>query len=347
MTVLKVPEPSPAVFVITLWWWLGSSFLYTITTRGALQVFPFPAIVATLQLGVGLLYCVPVWILGFRRPPQVTSEQIKTIVHGGAWQAIAHLTITIASGWAQPTTVQTLHAAEPLFCVLLTWLIAGENIHRLTVPLLLALMMGIKLALGATSIHEPLEGGTPTVLLLMACSNCASALKGMTARSSIATQSRGSKKGPKLSAANLQALMSYTAFLFLIPISFIVEGYGAAVWFRSSVGREKCVWLLANVLASAVAFFLVNEMAVVAQVKYGVVFSSAMNALRGMLIMIGTACCLSLNITKLQYIGAGIAFLSAAGYTSISHYFPGRVPIKVIASSKVDHLHEAVKSKSE
>lgn len=44
------------------------------------KVFGFPLAIAALQLGVGLLYAIPMWILGVRKTPKITFDDFLLLL---------------------------------------------------------------------------------------------------------------------------------------------------------------------------------------------------------------------------------------------------------------------------
>lgn len=64
---------------------LTLSFVSLFTTRynvynAYVKVFGFPLAIAALQLGVGLLYAVPLWVLGVRKMPKITFKDFTLLL---------------------------------------------------------------------------------------------------------------------------------------------------------------------------------------------------------------------------------------------------------------------------
>lgn len=76
-----VPEPAPASLekkspgplrvglYFGLWYLLNIG--YNIYNKRVLNIFPLPWLVATVQMGVGILYFVPLWLTKLRQPPKL------------------------------------------------------------------------------------------------------------------------------------------------------------------------------------------------------------------------------------------------------------------------------------
>jgi solute carrier family 35 protein E1 len=53
--------------------------------------FQFPLAIAALQLGVGLLYALPLWVLGIRKMPSLTFQDFTRLLPIGDVKMIATL----------------------------------------------------------------------------------------------------------------------------------------------------------------------------------------------------------------------------------------------------------------
>jgi solute carrier family 35, member E1 len=65
------------VFYVALWY--GLNIGYNIYNKDTSNQFPFPWIIGCISLGAGLLYMLPVWLLGVRKIPKLTSGDVAKI----------------------------------------------------------------------------------------------------------------------------------------------------------------------------------------------------------------------------------------------------------------------------
>ena len=69
--------------VISFALWYGFNAGYNVYNAYVKKDLPFPIFVATLQLSLGLLYAIPLYIFGFREVPRLTfSDIIKLLPIG-------------------------------------------------------------------------------------------------------------------------------------------------------------------------------------------------------------------------------------------------------------------------
>ena len=88
------------------------------------QEFQFPWTISTLQLFVGLIYALPLWVLKIRPMPNLTWNDFGKILPIAALNAIGHTTAVIAmfeKGGGSFTHV--IKASEPVVSVLMAILI--------------------------------------------------------------------------------------------------------------------------------------------------------------------------------------------------------------------------------
>ena len=65
------------VFYIVLWY--GLNVGYNIYNKDTSNQFPYPWVVGCISLGAGLLYMLPVWLLGLRKIPKLSGGDVTKI----------------------------------------------------------------------------------------------------------------------------------------------------------------------------------------------------------------------------------------------------------------------------
>mmetsp|Transcript_23356 Transcript_23356/g.30496 ORF Transcript_23356/g.30496 Transcript_23356/m.30496 type:complete len:222 (+) Transcript_23356:224-889(+) len=108
-----------------LFLWYVFNIGYNIYNKKVLLAFPFPWTVACLQLGIGLLYILPVWSLNIRPAPSLTFEDIKKIGPVAAFHTMGHVATVCALGGGSVGFVHIIKAAEPFFSTILTAFFTG------------------------------------------------------------------------------------------------------------------------------------------------------------------------------------------------------------------------------
>ena len=67
--------------------WYALNIVYNDTNKTVLKVLDLPWTLSALQLGLGLLYIIPKWMLGFGKVPRLSLANIQTmtpiaLIHG-------------------------------------------------------------------------------------------------------------------------------------------------------------------------------------------------------------------------------------------------------------------------
>ena len=59
--------------------WFLFYIAYNIYNKQALNVLDYPWTVATIQMATGIAYFVPLWLLGLRKTPKLSWDDLKTL----------------------------------------------------------------------------------------------------------------------------------------------------------------------------------------------------------------------------------------------------------------------------
>lgn len=112
-----------------------------------LKVLAFPLSIALSQLVVGMVYILPIWVLGMRRAPKLNSDDLMKLFPIAALNALGHATTVIAmfqKGGGSFTHV--IKASEPVVSVILGLFINGTVPKPFTALSLLPISYGVAYA---------------------------------------------------------------------------------------------------------------------------------------------------------------------------------------------------------
>lgn len=134
--------------------WYGFNAGYNVY-NSYVKLLKLPVIISVLQLLVGLLYAVPLWVLGIRKVPSLNLQDIKTLLPIAILNAVGHTATVIAmfqKGGGSFTHV--IKASEPVVSTILNMIINGHVPRPLTAISLLPITYGVAYAstLGNLSI---------------------------------------------------------------------------------------------------------------------------------------------------------------------------------------------------
>jgi drug/metabolite transporter (DMT)-like permease len=147
-----------------------------------LKVFPFPISVAFGQVFVGLLYVIPLWILGFRSAPKLSFSDFLQYFPIVIMNAVGHVCTVIAmfqKGGGSFTHV--VKASEPVMLVLLGLVINGTVPKPLTALSLFPISYGVAYAstLGNLEMATLAKELTTVTAMMAMTGNCCFAMRSL------------------------------------------------------------------------------------------------------------------------------------------------------------------------
>eukprot|EP01035_Chromulina_nebulosa_P021209 gene21209-27474_t len=201
--------------------WYGFNAGYNVYNSYVKNDLAFPFFVATIQLAVGLLYAIPLWVLGLRKSPRLSFSDIIKLFPIVALNAAGHLAAVTAmfeKGGGSFTHV--IKASEPVVSVILGLLINGVVPKPLTALSLLPITYGVAYAstLGNLSVETMSKELTTKAAMLAMASNVAFALRSIF-RKNLTSEF---KTRTNLTPANEHAV---TTILSTVILTFVFFGY--------------------------------------------------------------------------------------------------------------------------
>lgn len=127
--------------------WYALSIGYNTYNTFMKPLMPFPWVIAFVQLPIGLIYAIPLWVLGYRKAPKLSLSDIVSILPIVACNCVGHCATVIAmfaTGGASLTHV--VKASEPVVVVLLNLLINWVAPKPFTALSLLPIVYGVSYA---------------------------------------------------------------------------------------------------------------------------------------------------------------------------------------------------------
>jgi solute carrier family 35 protein E1 len=279
-------------------WYLGN-YYYNITNKLALNAAGgasgFPMTIATLQLGVGVIYALFLWLApdARKRPTITTKDYIKTLPVGFT-AAGAHAASVFALSAGAVSFAQIVKAAEPAFAAVLGSLFYGASVSTAKWLCLIPVIGGVIMAsLGELSFAWAALGTA-------AIANVFAAVKANENKKLMNTEGLSERLG---SVGNQFALTTINAFLFCLPLMFLTEGHKlGAFW-------ELCKTtpvVLNNMIFSGLWFYLYNELATLTIKKTGAVTQSVANTAKRVIVIIVVALVMGESLGVLKLVGCGI-----------------------------------------
>lgn len=303
----------PALLFYFTFWYLGN-YYYNISNKLALKEAGgkdgFPMTIATLQLGVGVVYALFAWILPDLRalPKKFGPSHVGKMFLVGFCSAAAHSASVFALSAGAVSFGQIVKAAEPVFAAVVGMVVYGKPTRALKWLCLVPVVGGVCLA----SVKE-LDFAW-SALFSAGIANLFAAFKGQESKKLM-----GDLKEDLGSVGNQFAITTIIAFLISLPVMYAKEGAKFPEFLEllqtNTVVRD-------NLIISGLTFYGYNELATMTLKKTSGVTQSVANTAKRVVIIVGTALRFGESMEFMKMVGCSIAICGVFVYSSVDSIFP-------------------------
>jgi solute carrier family 35 protein E1 len=292
-----------------LFWYIGN-YYYNITNKMALRAAGgktgFPMTVSSLQMGVGCLYAVLLWLVpDGREKPKLTMDDLIKIAPIAFCSMGSHCASVFAMNAGAVSFAQIVKAAEPAFSAVLAQFVYGKEISR-------AKWMCLPLTIGGVVLSSVKELDFAWMALGSAClANLFAAFKGNENKKLMTAPGLKDRMG---SVGNLFAVTTIGAFLWSIPLMIAKEG----AQFGQFVELYKASPALSfNLIASGMWWYGYNELATMTIKKTNAVTASVANTAKRVIVIVGCALVFGESLAPIKLVGCSIAIFGVMLYSII------------------------------
>jgi solute carrier family 35 protein E1 len=279
--------------------WYAGNYYYNITNKQALKAAGgatgFPMTIATLQLGVGCVYAIFLWVApDARKRPTITFKDYVSTLPVGFTAAGAHAGSVFALGAGAVSFAQIVKAAEPAFAAVVGTCFYGISVSTAKWLALVPVIGGVVLA----SVGElSFSWGA---LITASVANMFAAVKGNENKKLMSADGLAERIG---SVGNQFALTTINAFIISLPLMLACEGWKlGAFWELCKTTPE----LRNNLVFSGVWFYLYNEVATMTIKKTSAVTQSVANTAKRVIVIILIAFVMGEHLGTLKLVGCSI-----------------------------------------
>ena len=292
-------------------WYLGN-YWYNITNKLALNAaggkVGFPVTISSLQLGVGALYGLFLWLApDARAKPKVTVDDIIKMLPVAVCFMGAHSASVFAMGMGAVSFAQIVKAAEPAFAAVLSQFVYGKKVST-------AKWLCLPIVIGGVILASVKELDFAWSALISACiANMFAAVRGNENKKLMETPGLKDRIG---SVGNQFAITTIMGFLLSIPLLIAKEGsrFGE---FMELAKTTPAVWN--NLIASGLYFYGYNELATMTLKKTGAVTQSVANTAKRVIVIVGVALVLGESLSPIKLLGCSIGIGGVFLYSIIDN----------------------------
>jgi len=287
--------------------WYLFNIAYNIYNKQALNVLSYPWTVATLQMGTGLLYFLPLWLLKLRKAPKLSFSDLRTLFPIALCHTGVHIGAVIALGAGAVSFAHIVKASEPVVTCLMNYLFLGQVLPLQVYVTLLPIIGGVAIA----SMKE--LSFTFLALASAMLSNVSSSARGVLSKKTMS----GKDIGENLDAQNLYAVLTAMSTLVLIPLMLAIEGTGFFSAFKSTVaaGDFTNKSLAALLGLGGASYYAYNEVAFLALGKVNPVTHAVGNTIKRVVIIVASVVAFKTPMSTGSIIGSSIAIAGTLLYS--------------------------------
>jgi len=298
--------------LLYFFFWYVGNYYYNITNKLALKAAGgstgFPMTISGLQLAVGCVYALFLWVApDARSTPKVTVDDIIKMLPVAFCFMGAHSASVFALSAGAVSFGQIVKSAEPAFAAVLSQFVYKKKISK-------AKWLCLPIVIGGVILASVKELDFAVSALVSACiANLFAAFKGNENKKLMETEGLKERMG---SVGNQFALTTILATLMSLPVMFLKEGarYGE---FMELWKANPAISL--NLLASGLYFYGYNELATMTLKKTGAVTQSVANTAKRVIVIVGVALVLGESMDPIKLLGCGIGIGGVFLYSIIDN----------------------------
>jgi len=267
---------------------------------------------SAVQLLVGVLFVIPLWLTGVRKAPQLTLDNWKELAPVGIWASLAHAFSVLALGAGAVSFGQIVKAAEPVFAAATNAILLKQIDHPIVYAALLPIIGGVGLA----SLKE--LSFSWTALIAASLANQAAAFKNVVSKGVM-----GKPWAKALGASNNYAVVTLLALIATLPFVafFDVKDFGAVYDQVMKMGTGGDVVKYSAL--SGLAFYMYNEASFLALERLDPVTHSVANTLKRVVIIVASCIVFKTPMSLVGGIGSAIAVLGTLLYSLAKKKYSG------------------------
>eukprot|EP00595_Chromulina_sp_UTEXLB2642_P000218 CAMPEP_0196761632 /NCGR_PEP_ID=MMETSP1095-20130614/928_1 /TAXON_ID=96789 ORGANISM="Chromulina nebulosa, Strain UTEXLB2642" /NCGR_SAMPLE_ID=MMETSP1095 /ASSEMBLY_ACC=CAM_ASM_000446 /LENGTH=289 /DNA_ID=CAMNT_0042111437 /DNA_START=358 /DNA_END=1228 /DNA_ORIENTATION=+ len=259
---------------------------------------------SAVQLLVGALFVIPLWLTGARPQPKLTTDNIKELSPVGLWASLAHAFSVLALGAGAVSFGQIVKSAEPVFAAATNAVLLKDIDHPVVYLALLPIIGGVSLA----SLKE--LSFSWTALIAASLANQAAAFKNVVSKGVM-----GKPWAKGLGPQNTYAVINILALVFTLPFVLGFDLKEFVPVYNEIIHRGTGADVIKFSLYSGLAFYLYNEASFLALERLSPVTHSVANTLKRVVIIVASSIVFKTPISLLGGIGSGIAVLGTLLYS--------------------------------
>ncbi|GMN48575.1 hypothetical protein TIFTF001_017741 [Ficus carica] len=305
--VVSDPKPSSGnnktlKLAVVFGLWYFQNIVFNIYNKKALNVFPFPWLLASFQLFVGSIWMLLLWSLNLQPRPKISKPFILALLGPALFHTVGHISACVSFSKVAVSFTHVIKSSEPVFSVVFSSFLGDK--YPLTVWLsILPIVLGCSLA-AVTEVSFNLQGLWGALI-----SNVGFVLRNIYSKKSL-------QSFKEVNGLNLYGWISIISLLYLFPVAVFVEG---SQWIQGyhkaiqSVGKASTFYIW--VLLSGVFYHLYNQSSYQALDEISPLTFSVGNTMKRVVVIVSTVLVFRNPVRPLNALGSAIAIFGTFLYS--------------------------------
>ncbi|KFK25984.1 hypothetical protein AALP_AA8G188000 [Arabis alpina] len=282
--------------------WYFQNIVFNIFNKKALNVFPYPWLLASFQLFAGSIWMLILWSFKLYPCPKISKPFIIALLGPALFHTIGHISACVSFSKVAVSFTHVIKSAEPVFSVIFSSFL-GDSYPLAVWLSILPIVMGCSLA-AVTEVSFNLGGLSGAMI-----SNVGFVLRNIYSKRSL-------QSFKEIDGLNLYGCISILALVYLFPVAIFVEGshwvqgYHKAI---ASVGKPSTFYFW--VLLSGVFYHLYNQSSYQALDEISPLTFSVGNTMKRVVVIVSTVLVFRNPVRPLNALGSAIAIFGTFLYS--------------------------------
>ncbi|XP_051145085.1 xylulose 5-phosphate/phosphate translocator, chloroplastic [Andrographis paniculata] len=308
----KAPASKTVKLAVVFGLWYTHNIIFNIYNKKALNIFPYPWLLASFQLFCGSLWMLSLWALKLQPCPKIDRSFILALLGPALFHTVGHISACVSFSKVAVSFTHVIKSAEPVFSVVFSSLL-GDS-YPLTVWLsILPIVFGCSLA-AITEVSFNFAGLWGAMI-----SNVGFVLRNIYSKKSL-------ESFKQVNGLNLYGWITIISLLYLFPVAVVVEGSQWVAGYHKAIetiGKPATFYLW--VMLSGIFYHLYNQSSYEALDDISPLTFSVGNTMKRVVVIIATVLVFRNPVRPLNGLGSAIAILGTFLYSQATAKKPKKV----------------------
>ncbi|PON87480.1 Triose phosphate/phosphoenolpyruvate translocator [Trema orientale] len=282
--------------------WYFQNIVFNIYNKKALNLFPFPWLLASFQLFVGSLWMLFLWSLKLQPCPKISKPFLLALLGPALFHTIGHISACVSFSKVAVSFTHVIKSSEPVFSVVFSSFL-GDTYPLKVWLSILPIVMGCSLA-AVTEVSFNLQGLWGALI-----SNVGFVLRNIYSKRSL-------QSFKEVDGLNLYGWITIISLFYLFPVAVFVEGSQWVQGYHQAIaaaGKASTFYLW--VLLSGVFYHLYNQSSYQALDEISPLTFSVGNTMKRVVVIVSTILVFRNPVRPLNALGSAIAIFGTFLYS--------------------------------